>query len=407
MPKLLQINVCANWGSTGKIAEQLNDYMRYKGWKTFFAYGRSVNPNLSHLIHIGNKFFQAIALFEARLFDNDGLSCRFATMRLIKKIKKVKPDIIHIHNLHGYYVNYRLLFNYLNSTNIPIVWTFHDCWAFTGHCGHFVTVGCEKWKIACHDCPLKKDYPSSILLDGSNRNYLLKKRLFAASNNVHIVVVSDWLKGLVKQSYLKNKDIRVINNGVNLDVFKPSQGFSHPKIEETDFVMIAVSSQWKSGLKGYDDYIKLSGLLKTDEKIILVGVTDEIINELPYNIIGIKHTNNQKELAEIYSRANVVLSFSKAETFGLTIVEGFACGTPAIVYNNTALPELIAEETGFVVSDGDVQRVYEILQYIKEKGKAFFTAKCRASAERLYGLEMQYEKYLNLYNNLLKKEVKN
>ena len=212
MPKILQINICTN-GSTGRIAEQINQIAASFGWDTFFAYGRSVCECESRLIKIGNRYSVYEAAIEARLFDNDGLACRNATKKLVKRIQELKPDIIHLHNIHGYYINYKILFEYLNSTDIPVVWTLHDCWSFTGHCAHFVSANCERWKTGCHHCPLTHHYPSCKWLDKSARNYRLKRSLFTANSNLHIVCVSHWLENLVKQSFLSSKDVRVINNG--------------------------------------------------------------------------------------------------------------------------------------------------------------------------------------------------
>lgn len=398
MPTLLQINSTANWGSTGKIAEQINQTAVGRGWKTYIAYGREVNPSRSELIHVGDKLSQAVALAEARLFDNDGQANRIVTKRFIKKIKDIKPDIIHLHNLHGYYINYTILFEYLSSTLTPVVWTLHDCWAFTGHCGHFVRANCEKWKTHCADCPLKKAYPTSWWLDQSKRNYDLKKRLFSADKNLHIVAVSQWLAELVKQSYLKDADIRVINNGIDIQTFRPNISENRTK-----FSILGVSSVWTES-KGLHDFYRLRETLSADRyDITLVGLSDNQIKLLPEGIKGIARTNSVEELVHYYNSADVVLSLSYGESMGLTPVEGMACGTPAIVYNNTAQPELVTPNTGIVVNQGNIQELCQAIYTVQNNGKQYYSSACRNRAETYYNKEDRYQEYVDLYKELISK----
>lgn len=400
MPKILQINVTANWGSTGRIAEQINDAARQKGWDCYLAYSRMANPSASKLIKIGTKIDVLWAVLETRLFDKAGLSMRYATKRLIKQIDKIKPNVIHLHNIHGYVLNYKLLFEYLNKTNIKIVWTFHDFWAITGHCPHFVSVNCNKWVSLCNNCPLTREYPSSKT-DYSSRNFSLKKVLFLGNKNLHIVAVSKWVENFVAMSFLRYHDHRTITNGVDLSIFKPLDSFSHPLISDGKFVIIGVATQWAVD-KGLEDYIEMSKMLEDDELIVLVGVSDEVIAKLPHNIIGIKRTASQNELAALYTRADVVTVLSSAETFGLTVVEGYACGTPAVVYGNTAPPSLITEETGFVANDKDYKEVYFKIQQIKQNGKSHYSDACIKLANVKYDKNKCFAEYINLYEELVK-----
>lgn len=397
MPKIMQFNVTANWGSTGRIAEQINIKALEQGWDCYIVYGRNNTPSRSKLIRVGTSFDIYEHYIENRLFDNEGLASRRATKKLIEKIILINPDIIHLHNIHDHWLNYKLLFEYLNQTNIPIVWTFHDCWAFTGHCAHFVNNKCFKWIDKCSKCRQTRS-----LIDYSLRNFLLKKTLFTSNKNLHIVAVSDWLGKLCQMSLFKNMDIRVIENGIDLSLFKPSYTPFYYKISDDKFVIMAVSSQWKGGNKGLDDYFKMSKILKDDEIIVLVGVHEDLRNNLPSNIIGICRTNNQQELASLYTRANVITSLSSAETFGLTIIEGNACGTPAVVYDNTAPPSLITSETGFVVPNEDYKAAYDAIQVIKSKGKKSYFKACIELAKKYDHNECSM-KYVELYRSLIKK----
>ena len=406
MPKVLQINVTSNWGSTGKIAESCNCYARANGWETYFAYGRYSNLSDSSIIAGPSNKIDVYAHYaENILFDNEGLASRRATRQLLKKIEKLQPDIIHLHNIHDHWLNYKILFEYLNQTNIKVVWTFHDFWAITGHCSHFVQANCHKFQTECNDCPYTKG-KLLPLIKRTRSNYLLKRQLFTANENIVIVPVSKWVCDNVQKSFLKDKTIKVISNGVDTQVFRPTPMDCIENKEcidrfEGKFVIMAVSSQWKSRDKGLDDYKAMSKMLREDEVIVLVGVSDEIAKDLPMNIIGINRTNNQQELAALYTRADVICSFSLAETFGLTIIEGYACGTPAVVYENTAPPSLITPDTGFVVPNKDIKAAYQAIQIIRIKGKSAYTNACVCLVCEKYNKNDCFNKYVELYESLL------
>lgn len=412
MPRLLQINVTANWGSTGKIAELCNQYAARKGWEIYAAYGRYKNPGQSELVCTSNKWDVYEHYAEHRLLDNEGLASRDCSKHLVEEIRRVQPDIVHLHNIHDHWLNYRILFEYLNQTDIKVVWTFHDFWAITGHCSHFVQAECSQFMTECVDCPYTKGHLLP-LVKRTKRNFNQKKQLFTANQNLHVVSVSDWVGENVAKSFLRDKDLRVIHNGVDTEVFKPTV-YENENISNFSellktflnqvsgkFVIMAVSSQWKSGSKGLDDYKAMAKMLKDDEVIVLVGVPEDISKSFPENIIGIQRTNNQQELAALYTRADVVCSFSSAETFGLTIVEGYACGTPAVVYDNTAPPALITPETGYVVENHNYRMAYSAIQQIKQNGKHHYSNACITLAREKYNKDKCFEKYVELYEELL------
>jgi glycosyltransferase involved in cell wall biosynthesis len=406
MPTLLQINITANWGSTGKIAESIGLTAMKHGWESYIAFGRWSNLSKSQLIKIGGRLDKYFHFAEQRIFDNEGLCSRSATKKLIRQIKEIKPDVIQLHNIHDHYLNYQILFNYLNQTDIKVVWTFHDCWAFTGHCVHFVTANCMRWQTGCYECPMKGYYPKSFV-DKSSRNYELKKNLFTANKNMHIVTVSEWLQSLVKQSFFKEKEICVINNGVDVELFHPiplsDNNYSEIRVIRDrgyKFVTIGLATLWNEE-KGLSDYLKLSQMLADDEALVLVGVSEKVKKTLPERIICVPRTSSITELAMWYAVADVVLSLSKAETFGMTIAEGMACGTPGIVHDNTAHRELIAEGTGFVVDDGNVESVYSRIKEVKTQGKDAFSEACRKRAEEFFDKNKCFEKYVRLYEELI------
>jgi len=403
MKKLLQINSVVNSGSTGRIAEEIGQTAIAAGWESYIAYGRNERPSSSKLIRIGSDKDIKLHGLQTRLFDRHGLGSKDATTAFIRKVEDIKPDIVHLHNIHGYYINMEVLFLYLKKVNIPVIWTFHDCWPITGHCSHFTFVGCEKWKTQCYNCPQKTGYPASYLIDRSKKNFILKKELFNSLSNLTLVPVSQWLSGILKESFLQNYPIKVINNGVNTEVFRPSEVSDfrnkHGLIDK--FVLIGVATSWGER-KGLNDFIELSKILESEFQIVLVGLNKKQIEQLPNNILGIERTDNIGELADIYSSADLVLNLSYEETFGLTTVEGFACGTPGIVYNATASPELIDVSTGIVVEQGNINKLTEAIYSIKKKGKEYYSEACVNRAHRLYKKEDRYKEYIDLYESLLK-----
>jgi putative colanic acid biosynthesis glycosyltransferase len=400
---ILQINSVVNSGSTGRIAEEIGQTAIAAGWESYIAYGRNERPSSSKLIKIGNDKNIKLHGLQTRLFDRHGLGSKDATTAFIRKVEDIQPDIVHLHNIHGYYINMEVLFHYLKKVNIPVVWTFHDCWPITGHCSHFSYVGCEKWKSQCFECPQKSGYPASYFIDRSKKNYILKKELFNSLPNLTLVPVSQWLSGVLKESFLQNYPIRVINNGINTEVFKPSlsSDFRNKYGLEDKFIMIGVATSWGER-KGLKDYIELSKILESEFQIVLVGLNKKQIEQLPNNILGIERTDNVGELADIYSSADLVLNLSYEETFGLTTVEGFACGTPGIVYNATASPELIDVSTGIVVEQGNINKLVDAIYSIKKKGKEYYSEACVNRAHKLYKKEDRYREYIDLYESLLK-----
>lgn len=404
MNKLLQINSVVNSGSTGRIAEEIGLTAIAAGWKSYIAYGRNDRPSQSELIKIGNDWDIKMHGFQTRLFDRHGLGSRSATKELIEKINEISPDIIQLHNIHGYYINIEILFNYLQKTNIPIVWTFHDCWPITGHCSHFSFVGCEKWKKKCYDCPQKTSYPASWLVDRSEKNFHLKKELFTSLPNLTLVPVSNWLSRILKESYLEDYPIKLIHNGINTDIFKPStsRAFRSKHGLEHKFLLLGVASVW-SPRKGLKDFIELSKHLNSEYQIVLIGLTREQIEQLPDNILGIERTESVEELAELYASCDVYLNPTYEDNFPTTNLESLACGTPVITYKTGGSPEAIDELTGIVVEQGNIGKLIDAINKVKDKGKQSYSEACVNRAHRLYKKEDRYKEYIDLYEQLIRK----
>jgi putative colanic acid biosynthesis glycosyltransferase len=404
--KLLQICVEGNTGSTGTIAESIGQFVMQNGWESFIAYGRFPRPSKSNLLRIGSDFETIFHVVETRIFDNHAFGSRQATKRLVKKIEVIKPDLIHLHHLHGYYINIEILFDFLKRSKIPVVWTFHDCWSFTGHCGFFDSVGCEKWKELCFQCPQKNEYPKSSFFDRSKLNYIQKKQIFSSISDLVIVSVSKWLDNLVSQSFLKDQNHIVIYNGVDLDIFKPSSESILIKERyglNDKFVLLGAATTWDRR-KGLDDFIFLSSLLNEDEVIVLVGLNNKQIKNLPSNIIGLSRTENRKEMVDLYSASDIFLNLSDEESFGLTTIESMACGTPVIVYNRTASPEIV-KDTGIVVEKGNFIELKASIQQIREKGKISYSETCRTHVVNNFRDINRYSEYLNLYNKIIQNDI--
>ncbi|MCK9414420.1 MAG: glycosyltransferase [Prolixibacteraceae bacterium] len=404
MPRLLQIHAEGNAGSGGGIAENIGKLAMKNGWESYIAIGRNIRKSESKLVIIGNLFSQFCHLILSRLFDMHGFGSKYATKKLIRKIDEIRPDIIHLHSLHGYYINIAILFNHLKELQIPVIWTFHDCWPFTGHCSHFYDNGCMKWKSVCHHCPKKKDYPASWLFDRSRQNYFLKKKLFTSVPNMVIVSVSNWLNNLVEMSFFKGMNTQVIHNGIDIELFSPTGKENSIKSKykiDNCFLILGVAYPWAKG-KGLYDIFELSNHLKPDEKIILVGLSDKQLKKLPANIIGVgkigmgKH-DHKHPLVDFYDAADVFLNLSTQETFGLTTVEAMACGTPTIVYNATACPEIIDSDTGIVVGKNDIKGVLEAISTIKRNGKMYYSHQCRNRVLTKFNQTERFQEYLDLY----------
>jgi glycosyltransferase involved in cell wall biosynthesis len=398
--RVLQINSVCGVGSTGRIATDIHNILVNQGHESYIAYGRG-NPNRideKFTLRIGSKLDNYLHVAKTRLFDKHGLGSKKSTLKFIEKIKQLDFNIIHLHNIHGYYINFEILFEYLKHTDIPVVWTLHDCWAFTGHCAYFDYANCYNWKKECFKCPQKREYPKSILLDNSNKNFQTKKESFLDVKDLTIVTPSAWLADLVEQSFLKDYPINVINNGIDLDVFKPNKSNFRQKHNLQDkFIILGVASIW-SERKGLKYFVELSACLSNQYKIVLVGLSNKEIRSLPANILGISHTNSIQELSEIYSTADVFVNPTLEDNFPTTNLEALACGTPVVTFNSGGSVESIDEKTGIVVEKENVDDLIKVLKMIKSDN---LESKFCMERSKLFSKESKYQEYINLYQSVL------
>ena len=392
MPKLFQINICSNILSTGKICEDIAKVVISHGYESYIAYGRMAKPGVSNEIRIGSKIETYEHYAEHCLFDREGLASRRATKRLIQAIDNIKPDIIHMHNIHDHYLNYPLLFRYLAMINTPVVWTQHDCWAFTGGCMYFDMSGCEQWKSGCLNCKENR----SLFGNKAAYQFKTKKALLRNIKNLTFVPVSDWLHGLLKQSVQNSRPIVTIHNGVDLTKFRPL--YKTYNYMSSKFKILGVAAIWDAR-KGFADFVELRSKLSEDYEITLVGLTSKQISSLPKGIKGIQRTQNVEELVQLYSDANVFLNPTYSDNFPTTNIEALACGTPVITYRTGGSPEAIDKKTGVVVEQGDINGLAVAIHKMKEYPLS--PADCRKRAEESFDKDKCFEKYVELYEKLI------
>lgn len=393
--KILQINTFGNT-STGRIVVDIYRTLVADGHEGMVAFARNSIPDDVAHIKIGNTLNVYMDGILTRITDQAGFFSRRATKKLIMQIKDYSPDIIHLHNVHGYYINVELLFKFLKEYQKPVVWTLHDCWSFTGHCCNFESIGCQKWSVGCHDCQQKRRYPASIWKDNSSKNYKRKKELFTGLDNMTLVVPSFWLKGLLEESFMKKYPIRVLRNGVDLNIFKPTYGEWIKRMGLLDKkIVLGVAGTW-TPTKGLDDFIKLADELPSEYQVVVVGVDRRQKEQLPTSIIGIERTYDSRELAEIYTAAQVFVNPTYDDNFPNVNIEALACGTPVITYQTGGSPEVIDETNGRVVEKGNIEQLRkEILKLGKKKNICLLNTQ-QYERNRCYG------RYLDLYKEVIK-----
>lgn len=394
--KVLQINSCYGVYSTGKIAADISTVLKNSGHECINIFGRYGKPD-TDAFNFNSRLDIYRHTLLSRLFDKEGLYSAGATRKIIKKIEEFSPDIIHLHNIHGHYLNYKMLFEYINKNNIPVVWTLHDCWTMTGHCASFESVSCKKWITNCGNCPQKRSYPESFFWDNSEKNHKLKKELFGSVKKMVLVTPSEWLKEYVDKSFMGACKTVVIHNGIDTKIFKKTDsdlakrfGLSGKK------VVLGVASSWTKA-KGLDDFIALSKILPAEYKVVLIGLTEKQIKGLPDNILGISKTKNQEELAKWYSLASVFVNPTYEDNFPTVNLEAQCCETPVVTYKTGGSPETVADGCGIVLKRGDVAG----LKNAAEQAAATEITKDLTS---VFDKTVCFNKYISIYEDILSTE---
>lgn len=400
--KLLQINPVVRLNtSTGRIMKEIGELAMEAGWESYIAYSKArdgVPAHTSQLVPVGDKLDLAIHAVATRLFDAHGLvSCR-ATRQLIKEIRRIDPDIVHIHNVHGYFLNYPMLLSFLQESGKPVIWTVHDCWLYTGHCYYYSAARCDKWKTGCGHCPQKRAFPASWLVDGSARNWRKKQEAFAPMTRLTIAPVSKWIRQEMSQSLLKDKPFQVIHNGIDLTAFCPEAAEGEPALPGT--TILAVATLWHEE-KGFPDLVRMAGMLREDEHLIMVGrMSEEQLQRLPANVQHIPRTENIGKLAVLYARATAFVNPTWQDNYPTVNLEAIACGTPVVTYRTGGSVEAITPETGYVVEQGDVEGMLEKVRVIADVSREAYRTRCRAHALAHFGKADCYQRYIDLYEDL-------
>lgn len=392
--KVLMINVTCGIGSTGRICTDVALELEKQGHEVKIAYGRDcdLEKYSKYAVKIGTSIDVKLHALFARIFDSSGFGSKSATRKFIKWVEEYNPDVIHLHNIHGYYINVEILFDYLKKSNKKIVWTLHDCWAFTGHCAHFSFVNCYKWKKQCCNCLQKSVYPSSLVFSSAKRNYNKKKIAFTGVKNLSIITPSKWLAALTKESFLKEYPTTVINNGIDIGVFRNTESDILTKYGISDKkIVLGVANNWGER-KGFDDFIELSKKLPDEYKIVMIGLTLQQMKDIPNNIFGIEKTSSVDELVAWYSAADVFVNTTYEDTFPTVNLEAQACGTPVITYKTGGSTESVPPEN--VVEQGDLNALENRIKLFCEQD---YKNKFVCDSAK-YDRAVFFRKYVQLYD---------
>lgn len=395
--KILQINGGV-FGSTGKIMFGITDAAEKRGHTVICASSITVTnrfrqPN-NEYIKIGSYYGRCLSVLMARITGLEGCFSVFSTHALLRKIKKIRPNILHLHNIHNSYLNLPLLFRFIKKQRIPVVWTLHDCWAFTGHCSHFDMIGCDQWQRGCQKCPQYRQYPKTYS-DNAKIMFFKKKNWFTNIENLTIITPSQWLANMVRQSFLKDYPLQVINNGIDRSVFCPTESNFRSKYQlEDKKILLGVSFGW--GIKkGLDVFIEFANRLDDRYQIVLVGTDEEVDKQLPKNILSIHCTQDQKELAALYSAADVFINPTREDTYPTVNMEALACGTPVATFSTGGSPEILDSSCGITVAKDDIDALLKAACLLAENSSAYKEACLERS--KYFDIDQRFSDVIDLY----------
>lgn len=396
--KVLQINTVCGTGSVGRITADIYHMLEKNGDECLIAYGRQKAPADIHGIRFGTSLDMGLHVLCTFLKGEHGFASAGQTGRLIEKIRQWNPDVIHLHNIHGFVLQVERLFAYLKEAGIPVVWTLHDCWTYTGHCAFYDYTGCGGWKNGCSGClEYRRTYPYALFRNRTEENYRRKRNAFTGVPNLTVVVPSRWLRTEVEQSFLKEYPVRVIPNGIDRSKFRPVEKGLRKKLGlEKKFVVLGVANVWERR-KGLSYFVRLAGMLTGEYQIVLIGLNRKQMRKLPANIFGIARTSSTEELAEYYSMADVFVNATLEDNFPTTNLEALSCGTPVITFDTGGSPESLTEDCGRVVAKGDLEALH--LAILEERREPKKRNACLKRAEK-YEKNGRFCEYVELYHSL-------
>lgn len=401
--RIFQLNTFCGVKSTGRIALEIAKLVKLDGGECRIGYGvPSISTDSEPFAYqIGSPMERKLHGAIRKLMDGEGLGSKRATQRLLSELDHFDPQLVHFHNLHGCYLHLPTLFDYLANRSLPVVWTLHDCWPFTGHCAYFDYARCEKWQNGCAHCPQQRSYPTCIGLDGSKRNYRIKKELFTKLKDLTFVAPCEWMKQPLGNSFLGNYPVRVIPNGVNLSTFRPTASDLKARYALGEKrVILSVALEWDER-KGLRYLIQAAARLGNDYRFVVIGLSREQMEMLPQNMLGIEHTENVDELAAWYTLADCFANPTMEDNMPMVNLEALACGTPVAVFATGGCPEAVDESCGMVVPKADVAGLCKAIAQLSER-KATLTDACRLRAERSFDCENTFRAYVALYKELCK-----
>ncbi len=398
--RVFTLNTFCGAGSTGRIAAEIADYAAGQGDQTVIGFGAGTPaPGTEvYALRIGGKAGRKWHGALRKLLDMEGYGSVLATRRLIRFLSQYRPDVIHLHNIHGCYLNHRLLFRYLRRSNVPVVWTLHDCWPFTGHCAYFDRTGCNRWQTECHACPQKAAYPACIGLGGSRRNYRRRRRLFTSLPNLTLVAPCRWMAGLTRRSFLADVPVRVVYNGVDRERFAPVESDIRARYRIGErYVALAVASDWDER-KGLKYLPSLAQALGNAFCVVAIGLSPEQIGELPSGILGLSRTADPGELIGWYSTADCLVNPTLEDNMPLVNLEALACGTPVVTFQTGGCPEAVTEACGAVVPKGDAAALAGAVKRVAPQKEAMRAA-CLEQAEQ-FDAGKTVKAYYELYREV-------
>ena len=397
--RVLQINATYGIGSTGVIVKDIHELCLNSGFESYVTYSKTniAQNEIKNGYKIGSVFGKKLHALFCRINGMQSYFSRFSTKKLIKKLQSIKPDIVQLHNLHSNYINLPMLLKYLAKAKIKTVVTLHDCWFFTGGCFHYTATGCENWKKTCGNCPKKLSDTPAYMFDRSRKILNDRYKLFGAIENLTVVGVSEWITKESVKSVFKGRDAVTIHNGVDTDVFKETASDFREKHNLGDrFVVLGPASKWLLPINKQIFEYMLSNL-DSNDAFVLFGCSEEQLKSLPRNVIGLPFIRDKQELCRIYSAADVYVNTTREDALSFANLEPQACGTPVITFGNTGAKETVDGYCGFAVSETDYSELVEKIKFVKEKGKSYFSDKCRCWIEDNFSRNRNYEKYLQLY----------
>lgn len=396
--KVLQINAVYKKSSTGRNVFETHTYLTEHNIESYIA-----SPDIDIASNIGYKIGSGLDMkvhgLLSRMFGLQGYYSKRATKGLLQYIKKINPDVIHLHNLHGNYINLRLLLKFIAKVEIPLILTLHDCWFYTGKCCYYIEDNCKKWQNVCSVCPAKKKYNKSWIFDFSKKMQKDKEKWFSQIENLSVVGVSSWVtEDSKKSTVLKNAKLyKTIYNWIDLECFSPN---NRTKTDDGKFTILGIAQHW-SEMKGVGIFLKLSELIDDNTEIVMIGNTNGYQGNDKIKFVGA--TDSIEELAKYYANADVFVNPSIQETFGKTTAEAMASGTPVVAYNATATPELLGEDgkCGYLLDENEATLYLDKINKIKENGRDCYSANCRARAEKMFDKDTNIAEYLKLYETAI------